>query len=212
MRAIPALPASARSPDVGAAFNVSRQSARPRLRRRADPTLRSGRRRFADPVSLPRAPSAHPLIQQERSHPRRRQAATDARFRRVAIALPVPGSFRSAWQRQRQGQRRGAGMLCPTELPCPHSGFRELRGAKRLPCGMLPPSDGGAVARPRRDDRPKIGARSCRVPETTAATLRRLREGRDTGLFTVAGSLSAQRVLGPDDIRSPRRACSWACP
>jgi len=48
------------------------------------------------------------------------------------------------------------------------------------------------------DDRPEIGARSCRVPEAPAASLRRLREGRDTSLVSVAGSLSAQRLLGPD--------------
>ena len=48
--------------------------------------------------------------------------------------------------------------------------------------------------------------RPCRVPETTPASLRRLREGPDECLFAVAGSLSAQRLLGPDDVRSPRRA------
>ena len=83
-----------------------------------------------------------------------------------------------------------------------HADGREQRGRQHH----------AARQRPRRDDRPKIGARSCRVPETTAATLRRLREGRDTGLVSVAGSLSAQRLLGPDDIRSPRRACSRVCP
>ena len=95
--------------------------------------------------------------------------------------IPIPGSFRSAWQRQRQRQSRGAGRLCPTELPCPHSGFRELRGVERLPCGMLPRSDGGPVARPRQDDRPKIGARSGRVPETTPAAVRRLRQDSNEG-------------------------------
>ena len=37
-------------------------------------------------------------------------------------------------------------------------------------------------------------------PETRAASLRRLREGRDTSLLSVAGSLPAQRLLGPDDV------------
>ena len=41
--------------------------------------------------------------------------------------------------------------------------------------------------------------------------LRRLRKGRDTSLVSVAGSLPAQRLLGPDDVRSSRRACSRVC-
>jgi hypothetical protein len=42
--------------------------------------------------------------------------------------------------------------------------------------------------------------------------LRRLREGRDTSLVSFAGLLPAQRLLGPDDIRSSRRACLRVCP
>ena len=45
-----------------------------------------------------------------------------------------------------------------------------------------------------------------------AASLRRLREGRNTSLFAVTGSLPAQRLLGPDDVRSSRCACSRVCP
>ncbi len=113
------------------------------------------------------------------------------RTRGFAELQPIPGSFWSAWQRQRQGQGRGAGRLRATELPCPHSSFRDLRSVERLSSGLLPPSDGGPPAGPRRDDRPEIGARSCRVAEALAASLRRLREGRDTSLVSVAGSLSA---------------------
>ena len=61
---------------------------------------------------------------------------------RAAIALPVRGSVRPTWQRQRQGQSRRAGRLCATELPRTDPGVRELRGVERPSAGMLPPSNG----------------------------------------------------------------------
>ena len=53
-----------------------------------------------------------------RPHSRRRQASTDARVQRAAIALPVHGSVWPPRQRQRQGQGGGARRLCTAELSC----------------------------------------------------------------------------------------------
>jgi len=49
-------------------------------------------------------------------------------------------------------------------------------------------------------------ARSCRLPNAAACALRRLREGVHEGFLAVAGALSAQRLLGTDDLWSPRCA------
>ena len=62
-----------------------------------------------------------------------------------------------------------AGRLRATELPRSASGLRELRSVERLSCGLLSSTNGGPLARPRRDDRPEIGARSCHVPEAPGA-------------------------------------------
>ena len=58
------------------------------------------------------------------AHPGRRQAAANAGVQRAAIALPVRGPVRPAWQGQRQGQGRGAGRLCAAELPGADAGVR----------------------------------------------------------------------------------------
>ena len=78
-------------------------------------------------------------------------------------------------------------------IPIPvFESFEVLEGR---PLWCMPRSDGGPVARPRRDDRPKIGARSGRVPETTPAAVRLPATSiSNEGLFAVAGSLSAQRL------------------
>ena len=52
------------------------------------------------------------------------------------------------------------------------------------------------------------GARPCRLANAVACALRRLREGGHDCLLAVAGALSAQRLLGADELRSPRCACA----
>ena len=50
------------------------------------------------------------------------------------------------------------------------------------------------------------------IHRVTACALRRLREGVHGCLLAVVGALPAQRLLGADDLRSPRCACAWLRP
>ena len=115
-------------------------------RRKPSATVTFGRsafrRRFRSPsfMTTPRSPWL--------AFPWRRETAADARFRRVAITLPIPGSFWPAWQGQRQRAklegcraRDGTSLLL---FPV----FESFEALNAYLVVTLPSSDGGSLARP----------------------------------------------------------------
>ena len=80
---------------------------------------------------------------------RRRQTGADPGLHRAAEPLPVPGSLRPSRQGQRQRQGRGAGEVCPVELPDADPAGGELRRSQRHAGRALPAPTGRARRTPR---------------------------------------------------------------